>query len=85
MLKIEFSKDSVKFLKKCENNLYERITKKIEKLSENPFPSDCKKIYDKKGKLFRVRIGDYRLIYEVFHNKNVLIISKINKRSGIYE
>mgnify|MGYP001162653573 CR=1 FL=1 len=85
MLEVKFSKISEKFLKKCDDEIYERIIKKIKKLSEKPFPSDCKKISDKEGKLFRIRVGDYRLIYEVFYNKNALIISKINKRSKIYK
>ena len=84
MLKIEFSKDSEKFLKKCEDLLYERIIRKIEKLSEEPFPPDCKKISTKDGKLFRIRIGYYRIIYEIFHEKNALVISKINKRGKVY-
>ncbi len=84
MLKAEFSKDSIKFLKKCDDILYKRIVNKIKDLSKNPFPSNSVRIINRKEKIFRVRVGDYRRIYEIFYDKNTLVISEINKRSKIY-
>ncbi len=84
MLRVKFSKSSEKFLKRCDDFLYNRILKKIGELTKNPFPSECKRIINKDGKLFRMRVGDYRIIYEVFKLKNLILISEINKRSKIY-
>jgi mRNA interferase RelE/StbE len=84
MFKIRFSKNSINFLKKCDNQLYERIMKRIKKLSKEPFSSDSVRIVNKKGKLFRIRVGDYRIIYEIFHDENILVVSNINKRSKAY-
>ena len=84
MLKVKFSKLSERFLKRCNLEIYERITKKIKKLSEEPFPSNSVRITNRKEKVFRVRVGYYRIIYALFKEKNLLFISEINKRSRIY-
>jgi len=49
-----------------------------------PFLTNTKKIIGRKEKLFRVRAGDYRILYEVYLDKNVVLIVNINKRSRIY-
>lgn len=84
MLEVEFSKISEKFLEKCNNVLYERIIKKIKELAKNPFPADSKRVINRKEKVFRVRVGDYRMIYMVINEKNILFISEIGKRDKIY-
>lgn len=84
MLEINISKKAGKFLSKCEDEFYKRIIEKIKKLSENPFPQDCKRIQGRQEKLFRIRIGQYRLIYEIINNK-ILLISEIDKRDRIYK
>ena len=71
-------------MKKCDKSIYRRILDKIQGLSKNPFPTDCKRVINKEGKLFRIRVGNYRIIYEVFNNKNAIVISNINKRNQIY-
>ena len=84
MLNINHSKKTGRFLKKCDINITKRIIERIEKLSENPFPSDCKRILDRKEKTFRVRVGDYRILYSVYKKDNLLFISNIDKRPKAY-
>jgi mRNA interferase RelE/StbE len=62
--KIEYSEGSVKELRKIQKNDVKKIIAKIELLSTEPFPSGYKKIKGKL-KLWRVRVGDYRVIYSV--------------------
>lgn len=85
MLEINFSNISRKFLNKCDDILYKRIMDKIRFLSNEPFPSDAVRIVNRKEKVFRVRVGDYRIIYAVLREKNLIFISEINKRSKIYK
>jgi len=64
----------------------ERIREKIEKLEENPFPQDIERVEDFKGeKVFRVRVGDQRILYIVRYNPNKLIVVKVDKRSRVYD
>ncbi len=84
MLEIRYSKQAVNFLKSAEKKLTTRILKKIEKLRENPIGHDSKVIEGYNEKLFRVRVGDYRILYEVDFKNDQLGIVKIDKRSKVY-
>lgn len=83
-LDLKFSKSAEKFLNKCENFLYKRIEKRIEFLRENPFTSDSKFIKGRNEKIFRIRIGDYRIFYVVFYEDNLLYVTDIRKRPKAY-
>lgn len=73
-----------RFLKKCDSQLYHRLLERIKSLSAVPFPSDAKRIEGKKDKVFRVRVGDYRILYIVFYEKNELLVIDIDKRDRVY-
>ena len=85
MLESQFSSQARDFLKKIDNELWNRIIERIEKLRSEPFPKDTKRVKGIKEKTFRVRVGDYRILYVVFHDKNILFISKIEKRAKVYD
>jgi len=84
MFDLKFSKKSMKFLSKCDENLYKRLNKKVNELKENPFPSDSKRVVNRKEKTFRVRVGDFRILYSFYQNKNLIFISDIDKRPRAY-
>jgi len=84
MFSAEFSSEAKRFLKKAEKKLAIRIISKIEKLREDPFPSDVKRVINRKEKVFRVRVGDYRIEYSAFYDRNLLFISDIAKRPRAY-
>ena len=84
MFNIEFSNQSKKFLKKSDKQLAARIIEKIELLKDNPVLHDSKKVIGE-DKVFRIRIGDYRVLYEVDWNNKIILIDKIDKRSKVYD
>lgn len=84
MFNVEFSNLAKKFLKRLDKQLVARIIKKIENLTKDPFPTDVKRVVNKKVKIFRVRVGDYRIQYMIFYNRNLLFISDIDKRPRAY-
>jgi len=59
-----------------------RISAKIFELKNNPRPPGCKKLHNEKG--YRIRIGDYRVLYEVDDRKKSVIIYKIAHRRDVY-
>ena len=82
---IRFTTKSANFIKKLESITKKRIKEKIYKLSENPFPSETVRVESyKEYKVFRIRIGDYRLLYNVDFKDKLLIIIKIDKRGKVY-
>jgi len=84
MFNIEFSNQSKKFLRKSDRQLAMRIIEKIEVLRNDPVPHDSKRVVGE-DRTFRIRIGDYRVLYEVYWNKNIILIDKIDKRSKAYD
>mgnify|MGYP001581574139 CR=1 FL=1 len=86
MFELEYSNISKKFLKNLDRELSSRILNKIELLKENSVPSDAKFIgREDNDKIFRIRIGKYRVLYKVKESEKVIIISKIDKRERVYD
>ncbi len=82
---IKFSTKATKFIKKLDNINKERIKEKIYKLSENPFPSESVRVESYKDyKVFRVRVGNFRILYNVDFTEKLIIIVKVDKRPRAY-
>jgi mRNA interferase RelE/StbE len=84
MFSVDFSSFAKKFLKNAERDVAIRLIERIEKLKEDPFPSEVKRVVNKKDKIFRVRVGKYRVQYSVFYDQNLIFISDIDKRERAY-
>ena len=82
---VHLSSRAAKFLKNADKDLYNRIINKLKKLSEDPFPRDAKRVVRQEEKIFRVRVGDYRILYVAFIDKNAVLIADIDKREKIYK
>lgn len=84
MLDIEYSSQAQKFLRKADKILIKRIFEKTEILQQNPIIHDTKVVEGFREKLFRVRVGDYRILYEIDYKNSKLGIVKIDKRERVY-
>jgi len=84
MLNVKYSSQALNFLKNCEKDTSERILDKIKLLRENPFPKDVKRIEGYREKIYRIRVGKNRILYEVDKENNLLGIVKIDKRERVY-
>ena len=83
---ILFDPQPAKFVKKLDNEAKERINGKLLNLQDNPFPSEVERVEGYKGeKIFRVRVGDYRILYFVRYGSNQIYVAKIDKRSRVYD
>lgn len=79
--KIEFDKRAIKFISKQPKPQRERIFKAIYKL---PDIGDIKAMQGYEG-YFRLRVGDYRIIYTVDNNILVVHVIEIGNRGDIYK
>lgn len=78
---IEWKENALKDLEKLEIAVSRRIYKKIDELSKDPFSLDIKRL---KGiNAFRLRIGDYRILFDT--QGNTIIILKVGHRRNIYK
>ena len=85
MFDVTYSNQALKFLKHADKVLAKRILQKIEQLQQEPVPHDAKTIEGYAEKLFRVRVGDYRILYEFDYSENILGIVSIDKRGRVYQ
>jgi mRNA interferase RelE/StbE len=67
-----------KQLQRIPKNQLERVVDTMRSLRDDPRPSGCVKLEEQ---LFRVRQGQYRIIYAVFDDKVVIVICKVVRRS----
>ena len=81
---IHLSSSAYDFLKKIEKNQRIRLIKKLESLSKNPYAKNAKKIVGQKDTILRIRVGPYRILYEIIERDKVVLIVKIDKRSKVY-
>ncbi|MBI2666434.1 type II toxin-antitoxin system RelE/ParE family toxin [Candidatus Woesearchaeota archaeon] len=84
MLEIGFSNQAERFLRKCSKDLAKRIVEKIKTLREKPVPHNSVSIAGE-SRMFRIRIGDYRVLYEVRWEERTILISKIDHRKKVYD
>jgi mRNA interferase RelE/StbE len=70
-------------LKKVSQETFYRIIPKIKALSENPKPAGCRKIAGSKN-AWRIRTGDYRIIYEIDEKEKAVKVMRIRHRREVY-
>lgn len=80
---LTLNRDAVKFVSKQERAVQERIRKALLGLAVRPPIGDIKQI---KGyaKRFRLRVGSYRVLFEVDHKEQVVYILAIDNRGDVY-
>jgi len=81
---VVFSEQARRFLKQCAAILKKRLIGRIRRLRAKPIDHDAKRVIGFGEKLFRVRVGHYRILYEVDQSNRLLGIVKIEKRSRAY-
>lgn len=84
MYQIEFSKKAQKQFKVLPKSTQNRLIAKINLLSENPRPVDCKKLKGVKD-LFRLRVGDYRVVYTIEDEYLLILIVEVGHRREVYK
>ncbi|MBI4370043.1 MAG: type II toxin-antitoxin system RelE/ParE family toxin [Elusimicrobia bacterium] len=64
--------------------LRDSILEAIWSLEENPRPQGCKKLRGNPAGIWRVRVGNYRIIYHIATAAKMIVILKIGPRKSIY-
>lgn len=80
---IEFARSATKDLRGIDRKWIPKILAEIEILAEDPRPDGCKKLVGSEH-TYRVRIGDYRVIYDIQDEALVVLIVRIRHRRDVY-
>ncbi len=79
---IIFTDTSLKQFKKLEKDIQERIIKSLERIRIRP-EVHIKKLVGDPG--YRLRVGEYRVIIDIYKDKLVILVIKIGHRKNIYK
>lgn len=81
--KIEFKPTVEKDLRPLSNKLISRVFECIERLISDPFPRQATKLSGA-DRLYRIRVGDYRIVYEVNVKAELITIHYVRHRRDVY-
>jgi mRNA interferase RelE/StbE len=80
--RVEVQRSAEKELASLSSQARERITEALRAMTENPFPHGFKKLKGSDG--YRIRVGDYRVLYRVNHAAKVISVGVIGHRKEVY-
>jgi mRNA interferase RelE/StbE len=81
---LEIKQSAQKELNALDEALFTRIDRKILALADNPRPAGCKKLKGFKDQ-WRIRSGDWRLVYILDDAAKVISVTRIAHRREVYE
>lgn len=85
MYTINISQSALKELYRLQKSTVKKLEKAIDGLANNPRPSGVKKLKGSTEDLYRIRSGDYRIVYSIEDEIKVIDIRKIGHRKDIYK
>ncbi|RKR80230.1 addiction module RelE/StbE family toxin [Mucilaginibacter gracilis] len=80
---LNFSRQAVKELEKINAPFYSNIKEAIVSLTQNPRPQGYKKLKGRDG--YRIRVGNYRIIYNILDQELIVDIITLGHRKDIYD
>jgi mRNA interferase RelE/StbE len=83
--RLEFTDSARDELANLDRTIARRILKKLSWLAENAASYQHSALAGQWGQHYRLRVGDYRVIYTIDHEVLVILVIKIGHRHEIYE
>jgi len=80
---VTLKKQAIKALEKINEPYYSNVKYAIYSLADNPRPQGYKKLKNRDG--YRIRVADYRIIYDIFDSVLLVDVINLGHRRDIYE
>ncbi len=80
---IELVRSIRKDLRRIARKEVPKILKAIQSLADDPRPASSKKLTNEE--LYRIRIGNYRLLYEINDERLIVLVVKVGHRKDVYK
>lgn len=84
MYKIELKPQAQKFIERQNWKVRRQLIRRIEDLKEDPRPPGSRLLDDEK-KIYRIRSGNYRIVYQIRDKVLLVIVAKVDDRKDIYK
>lgn len=86
MYKVILHKNAVKFYRNIDDNLRTRISRAINSISQNPYYHiHIKKLHGELSHMYRYRVGDIRILYEIHEEIKTVRIKTIEARGDAFK
>ncbi len=82
--RLDFSREALKFLGSIDKSLSQKIIKKVNELSLCVENLNIKKLKSKSYDLYRLRVGEFRVVYSIEHKQITIYIIAVGPRKDIY-
>ena len=84
MYKIVFTRQAYKSLRRLPKDIVHRMRERLDQIAENPFSQhpNVIKLQNRPG--YRLRVGDWRVIYDVQEGELIILVLKVGSRGDIY-
>jgi mRNA interferase RelE/StbE len=83
MYQVLLERSAERDLGRLSSEVHDRIIKAIQGLANNPRPPGCRKLVGSKND-WRIRVGDYRVIYEIADAIRVVRVNRVRHRREVY-
>lgn len=80
---VQWKTSAEKELRSIDRQQIPRVVSAVEALADNPFPSNCRKLRGSERD-YRIRVGDYRVIYQVDSKSKLVVIYHVRHRGEGY-
>jgi len=84
MYAIELKPQAQKFIEKQTKKVQRQLVARIEALQKDPRPAQSKLLHSDKH-IYRVRSGDYRIIYQIKEDRLLILVAKVGNRKDVYK
>ena len=81
--KIEFTEEAAEQIEALPKKIAGQVIRKIEALATEPRPTQAKRLTEHEH-LYRVRSGDYRILYQIEDRKVLVLVVKVGNRRDVY-
>ena len=85
MYTIAYTKEAAKLLQRMPRNIAQLIREKLEMIAVDPYADlpNAKKLQGREG--YRLRVGDWRVVYKIQNDELIIVVLKIASRGEIYK
>jgi mRNA interferase RelE/StbE len=81
--RIQFKPAALRQFESLPRDVQKRLAPRIDALAQDPYPHGCKKL-SAEADLWRIRVGDYRVVYQVQKSVLLILVLAIGHRRDVY-
>ena len=83
MYEVLLERNAEKELLRLPSRVHDRVIEAIAALGKDPRPPGCRKLAGSKND-WRIRVGDYRVVYEIADSVRIIRVHRVRHRSEVY-